>query len=252
MGRLPKKRLTPAFFERICDVLEEGLSLRATARKLGMTTDTISRWTTEGNAVADSIISKYLPEMVAARKCGLERRAGIKSKIKENAGIEKVGAKWTKVARAQFLADIEGMIPPTVAFAKVGFTTAKAIARVFDLDPELESDTKQAEAAGISKNVGVIKAASEKVWTASAWLLERRYPVEFGKLRSNAVITDGDGKKQPINITIVSSVPRPPVIMQSRLRAVGERRNELMTGSNKAEIENKISVIDSEASSSKD
>lgn len=40
---------------------------------------------------------------------------------------------------------------------------------------------KKAEAQAIAHHVGIIeKAAKEKSWQASAWLLERRHPDQFG------------------------------------------------------------------------
>ena len=40
---------------------------------------------------------------------------------------------------------------------------------------------KRASAEGEAANVTVIKIASEKHWTAAAWLLERRFPGKWGR-----------------------------------------------------------------------
>ena len=49
-----------------------------------------------------------------------------------------------------------------------------------DVHLELSEAIKKAESVCISVNVDNIKAAAEnRVWTASAWLLERRFPDDF-------------------------------------------------------------------------
>jgi len=40
---------------------------------------------------------------------------------------------------------------------------------------------KKAESEFIAENVAIIQTAAKKNWFAAAWLLERKYPAEFGK-----------------------------------------------------------------------
>jgi hypothetical protein len=47
---------------------------------------------------------------------------------------------------------------------------------------KLVNDIKEAEARGMRNNLAMItKASKEGAWQASAWILERRYPHEFGR-----------------------------------------------------------------------
>ena len=50
---------------------------------------------------------------------------------------------------------------------------------------EFLEEVKRAEAENIAKNVKIIQKAGTKAypnaWTASAWLLERKYPSEYGR-----------------------------------------------------------------------
>lgn len=48
--------------------------------------------------------------------------------------------------------------------------------------PDLEADMQQAEAAGAVRALQVIQAAAASgTWQAAAWMLERRYPGEYGR-----------------------------------------------------------------------
>ena len=40
---------------------------------------------------------------------------------------------------------------------------------------------KKAEAENIARNVGIIQKAAVHTWQAAAWLLERKYPAQYGK-----------------------------------------------------------------------
>lgn len=50
---------------------------------------------------------------------------------------------------------------------------------------------RAAEAAGVARSLATIRAAAEGgTWQASAWLLERRYPSEFGRRSEVAVVAE--------------------------------------------------------------
>lgn len=56
------------------------------------------------------------------------------------------------------------------------------LARWRKAHPGLQADMDQAEAQGAVQALAVIKqAAASGTWQAAAWLLERRYPLEFGR-----------------------------------------------------------------------
>jgi len=46
---------------------------------------------------------------------------------------------------------------------------------------------KKAESEFIAENVALIQTAAKKNWFAAAWLLERKYPAEFGRRMEIAV-----------------------------------------------------------------
>lgn len=70
-----------------------------------------------------------------------------------------------------------------------------------------------AESQFIATRVKKIAAAGDKYWAANAWLLERRFPTQFGLSGARA---GKAGQVGPINIVIMSSVPRPYDIMRRR------------------------------------
>ena len=95
----------------------------------------------------------------------------------------------------------------------------------------------RADSEFVSVNLDKIRKHTDKSWQAAAWLLERRFPSQFSQNRGKA--TKGDGKTGPINILIVSGVPRPTDIMRNRSRQVGERGLPLdeIEGSNEEMLE---------------
>ena len=60
--------------------------------------------------------------------------------------------------------------------------------------PEFSEAIKKAKANFVNTHVQRITRASRKSWTASAWLLERCCPEEFGKLDRNLIRKQRDGK----------------------------------------------------------
>jgi hypothetical protein len=63
---------------------------------------------------------------------------------------------------------------------------------------------KRAEAFAVAEAIESIRNASKDgTWTASAWLLERRYPEQFGRQRLQSEDC------RPIEISI-TGLPRPP------------------------------------------
>jgi len=60
-----------------------------------------------------------------------------------------------------------------------------------EIKVDLMDAIKRAEAGFKAFHVNNITKSSRKNWTASAWLLERKYPKEYGRVDRNAVtITD--------------------------------------------------------------
>ena len=56
---------------------------------------------------------------------------------------------------------------------------------------------KEAEAKGIKNNLALItKSSKEGSWQASAWILERRHPEEFGRREVIKASVEHDGKIQ--------------------------------------------------------
>ena len=50
-------------------------------------------------------------------------------------------------------------------------------------NPEFLAALKKAEVQFIDRNLAIIQKATNKAWTAAAWLLERRFPERFGRDR---------------------------------------------------------------------
>lgn len=74
-----------------------------------------------------------------------------------------------------------------------------------------------AESLFVADRLSTIRAASNKSWQAAAWMLERRFPTQF------ALAGRGKGKESgPINIVIMSSIPRPYEVLRRR----GLKRSE--------------------------
>jgi hypothetical protein len=76
-----------------------------------------------------------------------------------------------------------------------------------------------AESTFVAENLGKIRSATDKSWQAAAWLLERRYPSQF------SVNREGKGSNQgtaPVQIMIVSNIPRPYDILRRRGKRIGE------------------------------
>lgn len=101
-------------------------------------------------------------------------------------------------------------IPLRTAMRYLGLRT-EAMCRVLKQRPDLADELRGAESEGVVENLDVIKEASKKYWQAAAWLLERRYPTEFS-LRARYK----DAAGNPVEISIVTAVPRPDAIMERR------------------------------------
>jgi len=69
---------------------------------------------------------------------------------------------------------------------------------------EFLESLKGAEAKFRAFHVGNINAASKKEWTASAWMLERRYPKEFGRRLAAELqgVPDADGEPTPLSVMV--------------------------------------------------
>lgn len=65
----------------------------------------------------------------------------------------------------------------------------------YELKLELAEGLKRARVAFKAFHIQNITKASNKEWTASAWILERMYPKEFGRI-DRAVAALGEAKKE--------------------------------------------------------
>lgn len=68
---------------------------------------------------------------------------------------------------------------------------------------------KDAEARGVKTCLEVIrKAAREGTWTAAAWLLERRYPAQYGRVSRMPVEhkRDDEGEQRSKPIEVINSI----------------------------------------------
>jgi hypothetical protein len=75
------------------------------------------------------------------------------------------------------------------------------LARWRKANPALQADMDAAEAQGAVQALSVIKqAAASGTWQAAAWLLERRYPLEFGRTTPQARedVTQGQAQSDPV------------------------------------------------------
>lgn len=83
--------------------------------------------------------------------------------------------------RRRLLAALEAGATIKMAAAAAG-VSEDTLSRWRKAGPDLEADMQQAEAAGAVRALGVIQeAAASGTWQAAAWLLERRYPGEYGR-----------------------------------------------------------------------
>ena len=100
-----------------------------------------------------------------------------------------------------------------------------------------------AESAFVAENLGHIrKHARGRSWQAAAWLVERRFPSEFGQSGKRS----GSGDQElNVNIAIISAVPRPYETDRRKDKIAGE------TGNSPAQIaahnEGLMDVIDVKA-----
>jgi len=60
-------------------------------------------------------------------------------------------------------------------------------------NPEFSAQLDQAEGKGVAENLDTIKKASRSDWKAAAWMLERKYPEEYGRTTKHAM-TDSHGR----------------------------------------------------------
>jgi transposase len=66
--------------------------------------------------------------------------------------------------------------------------------------PELVEQVQQAEARCQARCLGSINKAAVEMnqWTAAAWLLERRWPEEFGRIDRHLIRSEGTGVPLPL------------------------------------------------------
>ena len=108
--------------------------------------------------------------------------------------------------------EVEAKILAGIRDAGMSLQTACAWAGISDdtlarqrkKDPELAARVERAREMFKAKMVTLISAAAPKNWNAAAWLLERRWPEEFGRQRLD---TEHSGA---INITIEGGLPEFP------------------------------------------
>ena len=63
----------------------------------------------------------------------------------------------------------------------------------------LVAELQRAEAAGITRALRVIRgAADDGEWTAAAWILERRYPADYGRRMESRVEVSAPSAEQAI------------------------------------------------------
>jgi hypothetical protein len=83
--------------------------------------------------------------------------------------------------RRRLLAALEAGATIKMAAAAAG-VSEDTLAKWRRERPDLQDEMNQAEAAGAVRALGVIQtAAASGTWQAAAWLLERRYPGEYGR-----------------------------------------------------------------------
>lgn len=75
---------------------------------------------------------------------------------------------------------------------------------------EFREQVEKAEGQFVARNVALIQKAAIETWTAAAWLLERRYPDEFGrKLQTEQhVVTETIGESQKETIGKILELKR--------------------------------------------
>ena len=90
--------------------------------------------------------------------------------------------KYTKV-RADAILQSLRMGNPRMAAASAAGVTARTLQRWIHEHPDLAERIEIAEAEAIRAHMANInRAATRGNWTASAWVLERRHPTEFGRV----------------------------------------------------------------------
>ena len=129
---------------------------------------------------------------------------------------------------------IEGGISLTRSIAILGVETKfkrwrKKCPKYFDREVE------RADSRLIGNLTNKISLAGDKYWAANAWLLERRFKSEFSTVRAN---TGKPGEGNIIQVHILTNVPRPPGVIETR----GVRLGELKKSSDRAEIDNDMEV----------
>ena len=66
-----------------------------------------------------------------------------------------------------------------------------------DLEREFSESLKKAEADYKNALLGIIaKASQDRDWKAAAWLLERKYPDEYGRRERHEVVAEVDSRLQ--------------------------------------------------------
>lgn len=72
------------------------------------------------------------------------------------------------------------------------------LARMLKSDADFAEQVKAAEASAVERALGQIVAAASDDWKAAAWILERRWPQEFGR----KAILAADENAVPLRFTI--------------------------------------------------
>jgi hypothetical protein len=94
---------------------------------------------------------------------------------------------------------------------------------------------KRAEAIAIGESIGNIRRIGKKEWTANAWWLERRHPVEWGK--KEQVVHSGEvNSNTTIKIELTNVTPQQRLGMSRALAARAAFQQNLLTPVIDAEV----------------
>ena len=88
---------------------------------------------------------------------------------------------------------------------------------------EFARRVKEAEGKAVVGCLARIRDAAEREWQAAAWLLERRYPEQFGRMFHKVEMTGKDGKP----LAAISRVNVIAITDPERLRQVAELAQQL-------------------------
>jgi len=94
-------------------------------------------------------------------------------------------------------------------------------------EPEFAKQVRVAGAHYAKRHIDRIDKHSEKVWTASAWLLERTYPGDYGPAHAQlALHTNID--TGPTNVVVLG--PERAKVLATRYEEIRARTRELVDG----------------------